>query len=124
MPVISGAAAPQFTLPGVTFIGLASPSRGAKENAVWRLIMAPGVAPLPHRLTREEILVATAGTAVATIAGEAHRLAAGDSIVVPAGTDFSLATPGGEAFEAVVILPVGGQAMIGDEAPFTPPWAA
>jgi len=124
MPVIAGAEAPEFTLPGVTFIGLASPSRGAKENAVWRLIMAPGVAPLPHRLTREEIFVATAGTAVATLAGEVHTLAAGDSIVVPAGIDFSLATPGGEGFEAVVILPVGGQAMIGDEAPFTPPWAA
>jgi mannose-6-phosphate isomerase-like protein (cupin superfamily) len=122
--MIHGAEAPQFTLPGVTFIGLASPSRGAKENAVWRLIMAPGVAPLPHRLTREEIFVATAGSAVATIAGEFHALAAGDSIVVPAGTEFALATPGGEAFEAVVILPVGGQAMMGDEAPFTPPWAA
>ena len=124
MPVIAGAEAPQFTLPGVTFIGLASPSRGARENAVWRLIMAPGVAPLPHCLTREEIFVATAGTAVATLAGETHALAAGDSIVVPAGSEFSLATSSGEAFEAVVILPVGGQAVIGDDAPFTPPWAA
>ena len=124
MPMIAGAEAPQFTLPGVTFIGLAAPSRGAKENAVWRLIMAPGVAPLPHRLTREEIFVATAGTAVATMAGQPHPLTAGDSIVVPAGTEFALATPGDESFEAVVILPVGGQAVIGDEPPFTPPWAA
>jgi mannose-6-phosphate isomerase-like protein (cupin superfamily) len=124
MSIIAGADAPQFTLPGVTFVGLASPSRGARENAVWRLIMQPGVRPMPHRLTREEIFVATAGSAVATIGGEPHALRAGDGLVVPAGTEFSLATPAGESFEAVVILPVGGQAMIGGEAPFTPPWAA
>jgi len=124
MPIIAGAEAPQFTLPGITFVGLASPSRGSRENAVWRLIMQPGVTPTPHRLTREEIFVATAGEAIAAIAGETHRLRAGDSVVVPAGIEFSLANLGAAPFEAIVVLPVGGQAAIGDEAPFTPPWAA
>jgi mannose-6-phosphate isomerase-like protein (cupin superfamily) len=49
---------------------------------------------------------------------------AGDSLVVPAGAAFSLSNPGASVFEAVVVLPVGGQAVVGDEAPFTPPWAA
>jgi quercetin dioxygenase-like cupin family protein len=124
MTLIAGADAPRFSLPGLTFIGLAAPSRGARENAVWRLIMEPGALPVPHRMTREEIFVATAGMAVATLAGQTHTLRAGDSLVVPAGADFSLATPVGDGFEAVVILPVGGEAVIGDAAPFTPPWAA
>jgi mannose-6-phosphate isomerase-like protein (cupin superfamily) len=124
MPIIQGATAPQFTLPGVTFFGLAAPSRGSRENAVWRLVMTPGTPALPHRLTREEIFVATAGSAIATVSGERHALAAGDSVVVPAGVEFSLHNPGEIPFEAVVVLPVGGQAMVGDEAPFTPPWAA
>ncbi len=124
MPIIAGADAPRFTLPGLTFIGLAAPSRGARENAVWRLVMEPGAVPVPHHMTREEIFVATAGSAVATVAGETHTLRAGDSLVVPPGATFSLATPDGERFEAVVILPVGGEAVIGDEAPFIPPWAA
>jgi hypothetical protein len=51
MPIITGADAPRFTLPGLTFIGLAAPSRGARENAVWRLIMEPGVLPVPHHMT-------------------------------------------------------------------------
>ena len=124
MPIVSGATAPHFTLPGVTFIGLAAPSRGSRENAVWKLMMEPGVTPLPHRLTREEIFVATGGSAIATIDGERHALIAGDSLVVPAGAEFSLHNAGDLPFEAVVVLPVGGQAMMGDEAPFTPPWAA
>ena len=124
MPIVSGATAPHFTLPGVTFIGLAAPSRGSRENAVWKLMMEPGVTPVPHRLTREEIFVATAGSAVVIIDGERHVLTAGDSIVVPAGQEFALENPGDRRFEAVVVLPVGGQAVIGDDAPFTPPWAA
>jgi mannose-6-phosphate isomerase-like protein (cupin superfamily) len=75
-------------------------------------------------MTREEIFIATAGSAIAVVAGETHTLCAGDSLVVPAGVAFSLATAEDQAFEAVVILPVGGEAVIGDAAPFTPPWAA
>lgn len=123
MPMIRSALAPAFHLPGVTFHGLAAPSRGSQENAVWRLVMAPGVEPVPHRLTREEIFVALSGKAVAAIDGEPHALAAGDSLVVPAGTEFSLSNIGAEAFEAVVVLPVGGEAIMADGARFTPPWA-
>ena len=124
MPMIAGPTAPRFTLPGVTFVGLAAPSRGSQENAVWRVIMEPSTAPVPHRLTREEIFVATAGMASASIAGESYTLFPGDSLVVPAGAEFSLGNPGDQPFEAIVVLPVGGQAMMDDEQPFTPPWAA
>jgi mannose-6-phosphate isomerase-like protein (cupin superfamily) len=113
-----------FNLPGIAFAGLAAPSRGARETSAWRLRIEPGTPATPHRLTREEILVATAGRARASIAGTEHDLVAGGAVIVPAETEFALSNPHAEPFEAVAILPVGGQARIGDEAPFTPPWAS
>src|SRR5262245_13320097 len=110
-----------FTLPGIEFAGLAAPSRGARETAAWRIRVAAGTPSTPHRLTREEILVATAGRARATIGGAEHDLVAGGAVIVPAETEFGLANPHDQPFEAVAILPVGGQARIGEQPPFTPP---
>jgi len=125
MPHISAADSPIFNLHGTQFIGLAAPSRGATENAVWRVAVAPGKAKgVPHQLSREEILVAVAGEAVAKIGGVEHAFRAGDAIIIPAFTEFSLGNAGDDPFEAIAIFPVGGRAMIAGEAPFTPPWAA
>src|SRR6476659_2856982 len=98
-----------FTLPGIEFAGLPAPSRGARETSAWRLSIAPGTPATPHRLTREERLVAIAGRAPATIGGADDDLVAGGAVIVPAETDFAIANPHGEPFEAVAILPVGGQ---------------
>lgn len=123
MTIIRAAAAPVFDLPGVRFFGLASPKRGAHETCAWRVLLAPGTEPTVHRLTREEIFVALSGAATVHLDGVAHELAAGDAAVIPPETDFGLANPGAEPFEAVVVFPVGGQAMLPGKAPFTPPWA-
>jgi quercetin dioxygenase-like cupin family protein len=123
MPHIAAADAPTFTLPGATFTGLAAPSRGARENAVWRVSVEPGTPPRAHQLTREEILVATSGAAIASLNGEDIRFAAGDALIIPAFADFSLANPGDSAFEAVAVLPVGARAIMHDGAMFTPPWS-
>lgn len=122
MPIVRNADAPRFDLPGLTVCGLASPSRGARETAVWRLSLAPGAPGLPHRVTREEVFVATAGTAVATLDDAEHEVSAGDVLIVPAGVTFALANRGDTPFEAVAALPVGGQAVTADGT-FTPPWA-
>jgi quercetin dioxygenase-like cupin family protein len=124
MPFIAASDAPVFNLPGVTFTGLASPSRGSLENAAWRLTMAPHTEPHPHHLTREEIFIAIAGRAEATVGGVHHQLAPGCALVVPANVEFALFNPHAEPFEAVAVFPVGGQAVIGNDAPFVPPWAA
>ncbi len=123
MPVIKAQDAKVFEIPNVTFYGMAAPSRGAVENAVWRVKLAPGTAGSGHSLTREEVLVALSGTAVARIGGVDHAVAEGDVVVVPADTEFALSNPGDLPFEAIAILPVGGQACMGPEQ-FVPPWAA
>jgi quercetin dioxygenase-like cupin family protein len=122
MPIIRNDDCPRFQLPGLTVHGLASPRRGAAETCVWRLRLDPGAPAFPHSVTREEIFVAIAGTARATLDGIAHDLHPGDALLVPAGVTFALGNPSAEPFEAVVTLPVGGQAVTGDGT-FTPPWA-
>lgn len=124
MPVIHAANARTFSVPGSTFTGLAAPSTGAAETAVWMLTIAPGSSGMPHRLTREEVFVATAGRATATIDGHAHDIAAGDALIVPADADFAIGNPADTPFQAIVAFPVGGQACLTGGQPFTPPWAA
>lgn len=75
-----------------------------------------------HQLTREEILVATAGSATAFVDGTEIRIDAGDALVVPAFTDFSLTNPHEKLFEAIAVLPVGTRAIIEGSEPFAPPW--
>ena len=123
MPVIPGASAPTFSLPGLVVTGLAAPSRGATETSVWHLVMEPGAPGVAHSMDREEVFVAVAGRALATVGDEETALAAGDALVVPAGRRFSLANPSAEPFRAVVALPVGGRASMPGQAPFVPPWA-
>ena len=124
MTFIAGAAAPSFDFNGVNFTGLAAPSRGATENAVWRLKVGPAsISAGPHQLSREEILVALSGAAIAQIGEERHAFAAGDTIIIPAFVDFALDNPGDQPFEAIAIFPVGGRAILPGTAPFTPPWA-
>ena len=105
------------------FWQLASPSTGSSEASVWRVELSPGAEPVPHQLTREEILVVLDGTARASIDGVVEEVAAGGAIVVPPHTPFSLAARGSEPVVALAYLPVGGQAILESGEPFTPPWA-
>jgi mannose-6-phosphate isomerase-like protein (cupin superfamily) len=122
MPIVSAAEAPEFKLPGVRFVGLAAPSRGSRETSAWRIELAPGTPGTPHRVTREEIFIAISGSAVAVLENQERELAAGSALIVPPNVEFSLANPGKEPFRAIAIMPVGGQALVGDEPPFAPPW--
>lgn len=123
MPVTRPVDAPTWQLPGTLFTGLASPSRGnSSEVAVWRVRMQAGTPATTHSVTRTEVFVAVAGTGQVRIAGKTDTLRPGDTLVVPADTEFELSTPGPDDFEAVVCLPVGGQAVMPGTAPMTPPW--
>lgn len=106
MPVIERDAQRHHELHGARFHTLASPSLGSEETSVWRVQLEPGTPGLPHRVTREEIFVVVSGS----------------TLILLAGVELALET-GAEALEAIVCLPVGGQSVVGDGAPFTPPWA-
>ncbi len=124
MPVITAASTSSHQLHGAQFTSLASPSLGSAETSVWRLSLAAEAIPAEHSVTREEIFVILRGQGTATLDGEAHRLTAGATLVLPPHVRFSLQAHGPEPLEAIVCLPVGGQAMMsGGGEPFTPPWA-
>jgi mannose-6-phosphate isomerase-like protein (cupin superfamily) len=124
MPHIAATAAPVFKIPRATFTGLASPSRGSQENAVWRVTLDPGAPGVPHQLTREEVFIALSGRAVVSLDNTTIHLGPGDSLIVPAFTEFALANPSDTAFEAIAVLPVGGRGIVGGGEPFVPPWSA
>lgn len=123
MPHIAKDAAPTFTIPGLTVTGFAAPSRGATETSLWMIELAPGAPATPHTMDREEVFVALAGRATATVAEREHDVSAGEALIVPACETFALANPHGEPFRAVVALPVGGRARLADGDAFIPPWA-
>lgn len=124
MPYISYLDAPNFELHGASFTGLASPSRGSIENAVWIVTLHPGTTGMPHKLNREEIFVGLEGCASARINEQTYEITVGDALVVPANAEFQISNLASTQFRAVAVLPVGGQAALENNILFTPPWTA
>lgn len=123
MPFIAAADAPQFELHGATFTGLASPARGATANSVWIVTLRETGQAVAHTLSAEETIVCIEGRALTTLADEQHELTPGSAIVIPPDVRFSIRNPDAAPFRGVAILPVGAQACVAGQAPFTPPWA-
>ena len=123
MPFIDNSNAPHFDIPGVSFTSLATPSRGTKETAVWRLHVAPHNEGAVHHLTREEIIVAISGAGAVQIGDERYPLKAGDAFAIPAFTDFHIDGEGDAPFEAISIMPAGSRAVVAGRPSFQPPWS-
>jgi redox-sensitive bicupin YhaK (pirin superfamily) len=113
--------APRFEIPGVTFVGMASPSRGSEQVCTWKIIVAPRhESAAAHTLDRDEVFMVLSGSI--GVAGEV--LGPGDALVVPAGDDIELSNPGDVPAEVMVAIPAGFTATMADGTPFgTPPWA-
>jgi quercetin dioxygenase-like cupin family protein len=123
MTLVRATDAPIFSLHGATFTGLAAPSRGARETAVWRVSIDADAPAAAHFLDHEEVFVALRGAAIAHVGDATHHVAAGDALIVASHTQFDIAVDGDAPFEAIVAFPVGGKAWMLDGDPFTPPWA-
>jgi len=122
MPVITHENAQRFDVGGTHVIGLAAPSRGATETAVWRFTLDPGAASPAHSLDHEEIVIALDGELRVDLAGERSLVGAGDAVVIPAGQEVVLSNESSRPFEAVACLPAGAQATVDGEVS-APPWA-
>jgi quercetin dioxygenase-like cupin family protein len=121
MPVVSSQNAPVFQAGETTITGLASPSRGARDVAAWKVRFAPNFPSPTHSLTREETFLVLTGSVTACFSDHFETAGPGDVLMIPAGADFSLVAREGPA-EAICMMPVGGQAVTAQGA-FTPPWA-
>jgi quercetin dioxygenase-like cupin family protein len=121
MPVIAPTDAPVFTTDGATITGLASPSRGARDVAAWRVRLDADSPSPRHSLDREEVLVVLEGAVTARFSDREETAPAGGALIVAPGEEFELVARDRPA-EAVCMLPVGGRAIV-DGAAMTPPWA-
>ena len=121
--VITADQAPRFEFAGVEFTGYAAPSRGSGDLCAWQVKVSPGlVSEQAHTLDRDEIFMITSG--VITLSPKGQVLAAGDCVIVPAGTPIQLANPGQDVATAHVMIRAGFSATMADGAPVgTPPWA-
>jgi mannose-6-phosphate isomerase-like protein (cupin superfamily) len=121
--LITSANAPRFEQDGTTAVGYASPSRGTHDLSLWRVAVAAGHSSPPHSLSHEEVFLAVAGSATATLGERRVEFTAGDCLVVPPGVAFTL-TAGDQGVEAVCAMAAAGQATILPDGPtLTPPWA-
>lgn len=121
MRVIRSADAPDFDLGGSTVAGLASPARGAAETMTYRVRMGAGSALPEHRHDHEEVFHLASGALVSILDGEEHERAAGDTMIIPAGTLHHAVAHSGGA-ELLVAMPVGTLFVPPDGEPRLPPW--
>ncbi|GAA2320176.1 hypothetical protein GCM10009853_092870 [Glycomyces scopariae] len=112
--------------PAAVMTTLASPTLGDAPFPLWRVEAAPGTAGPLHRIDAPQIWTLTAGTVTvegdtaeggaaetgaAGPGGGTAELAAGDTLVIPAGQDRRF-TPGPKGFTAIVTGPAGMRAAV------------
>lgn len=124
MTLISQQSAPPFAADGATITGYASPSRGASAVSLWRIELAPGSSSPLHRMDVEEVFLGLEGSAVVEVDGRPTTVTAGDCLIVPPATPFTVTAGPDRPFRAVACMPVGGRATtLPGGATFVPPWA-
>ena len=124
MPVTRAAEAPTFTLPGIRFVGLTAPSRGASEICTWHLHVDPHTpGGNPHWLDHEEVFILLEGSLQIVIDGEQVTGAPGDALTVPANARLQVSNPTDSPAHALVCISAGFQAFADGEPIGTPPWA-
>jgi mannose-6-phosphate isomerase-like protein (cupin superfamily) len=122
MSVIHPAQAVTHQMHGTSFSSYAAPTRGSRELCAWRIEIPAGTQGVPHHVSREEVLCILSGTARATLDGQCEEAAAGDVILVPAGSRFGIDSLGDEPVTAWVTTSVGFAGVLADGSWITPPW--
>ncbi len=124
MNIIQSKAAPPYAAGGTTITGYAAPSRGATEVSLWLIKLAPGASSPLHEMDVEEVFLAVSGEAATVVDGIESTISAGDCLILPARTPFTLTAGSEQPFQAVACMTAGGKATLlpGGET-FLPPWA-
>ncbi|WP_460308915.1 cupin domain-containing protein [Actinocorallia aurea] len=86
MKIVRSSEVRRTSTPAATMTTLASPTLGQAATSVWRVDAAPGASDGPlHVIDAEQVWTFLSGTAIVEAGGRAETLAAGDTIVIPAG---------------------------------------
>lgn len=122
MPVVRSADATRHDLHGSSFHAYVAPSRGSAQLCAWRLDVPSGTVGVPHRPSREEVLLILRGAVRVVLDGEVVQAHEGDVVVVPAGAEFAL-DAGPDGVSAWVTTTPGLEATLPDGARMSPPWS-
>jgi quercetin dioxygenase-like cupin family protein len=122
VPVIHAAESVVHHLHGTSFTSYATPARGSRELCAWRIEIPGRTEGVPHLVSREEVLYVLSGTVRATVDGQSEDAAAGDVILVPAGSRFGVDNLADEPVTAWVTTSVGFAGVLPDGSWITPPW--
>ena len=122
MPLLREQDAVAHQLHGATFHSFVAPSSGSSELCAWRLDVAAGTVGVPHRVSREEVLLVLTGELTATIDGVGATVRSGEVAFVPAGAGFALDNTSGAPATAWVTTSVGLEATLADGSSISPPW--
>jgi mannose-6-phosphate isomerase-like protein (cupin superfamily) len=124
MGVVRAADISEFELMGNHMRGLATPSRGAAEVAVWRGVTEAGASTPPHTHDHEEVIVVLAGSGSASMDGDQVDISPGDVVIVPARTLHQLFGPAaGEPLDAIASMPLRTRTFLPDGEELQAPWA-
>ncbi|GLW46229.1 cupin [Streptomyces sp. NBRC 14336] len=123
MPVIRSSDAVTHEIHGARFVSYATPRTGSKELCAWRGEVPPGTDAPAHTVSKEEILHVLVGTLRVTLDGDTADLAAGDTLVINAGSTLAVQNPTDQTALTWVTTSVGLTAELPDGTVLTPPWA-
>lgn len=123
MPVVRSSEAQVHEMHGARFVSYARPRSGSRELCAWRTELPAGTRAPAHTVDREEVVHLLQGELTVTLDGHPERVAAGDTVIVNAGTAFGIENPGAETAVAWVTTSVGLTAELADGTVITPPWA-
>jgi|SRR5690606_8296223 quercetin dioxygenase-like cupin family protein len=107
--VIRDAQARRIETPNGTMTTLASPSQGKSGQAVWRVEARPGMAGPVHAFDQESVWTWIDGRGAVQAGEERIEVAAGDTMVLPAGVVRQLFADEERGFTAIVAAPAGVQ---------------
>jgi mannose-6-phosphate isomerase-like protein (cupin superfamily) len=123
MPVVHTVDAVIHELNGNRFSSYAAPASGSRELCAWRLEVPAGSTGVPHRPTREEVLLVLTGVLQVALDGQpAEPVGSGDAVVVPPGELFQVDNLGPVDATAWVTTSVGLEAELPDGSRIAPPW--
>jgi quercetin dioxygenase-like cupin family protein len=123
MPLIRASESPTWEQPGWRMQGLAAPSRGSSELAVWHVRIDPNTDGPLHRVDHDIVFVVLAGAAAITVDGETLDVPAGDAFVIPAGSDRKVGNRQPDPCELVNAMPAGAKSERTDGSKSSIPWA-
>ncbi|MGZ4114892.1 MAG: cupin domain-containing protein [Actinomycetota bacterium] len=122
MPVIRRDQAPMFELGGVRVRGGASPSRGADEVLLFRVILENDAAMPRHTHDHDEVYQVVSGSVTAVIGDESFEVTEGDTVVIPAGAQHEAFVDGGRRTEFVSSMLKGTVMIRPNGERVAPPW--